>query len=230
MLRDWIAANVAFPSTMVDRITPSPIQATLNDGERIQAAGAQVVQVNTGTGCHLEADMVSRALKELKPSFGSVVMIENVGNLVCPALFDLGERAKVAIISVTEGEDKAGKYPHMFRASDLVILNKIDLLPHLQFDLDLCIRNVAAVNPNVDILQLSAISGEGIDAGMSGSRRKAVSHGMKPLNAESLDNLDLSCTWSRRKMAQARSIRPSASTAARTRAAATKTTHSVQPA
>ena len=139
-------------------------QATVKDGERIQAAGAPAVQVNTGTGCHLEADMIARALKELAPAFRSVVMIENVGNLVCPALFDLGERAKVAIISVTEGEDKALKYPHMFQASRLVLINKIDLLPHLQFDIGQCIENIRAVNPDAEILQLSATNGEGMDA------------------------------------------------------------------
>ena len=138
-------------------------QATVNDGERIRAAGAPVVQINTGTGCHLEADMVTRALKELAPAFGSVVMIENVGNLVCPALFDLGERAKVAIVSVTEGEDKAIKYPHMFRASNLVLLNKIDLLPYLRFDIDLCLECIRRVNPSAGILQVSATTGEGLE-------------------------------------------------------------------
>ncbi len=138
-------------------------QATANDGERIQAAGAPVIQVNTGTGCHLEADMIQSALKELAPPFGAVVMIENVGNLVCPALFDLGERSKVAIISVTEGEDKALKYPHMFQASDLVIINKIDLLPHLDFDLRRCEDNIAEVNPGALIVKLSVRTGEGIE-------------------------------------------------------------------
>jgi hydrogenase nickel incorporation protein HypB len=139
-------------------------QATANDGERIRAAGAPVIQINTGTGCHLEADMVARALKELAPAFGSVVMIENVGNLVCPALFDLGERSKVAIISVTEGEDKAVKYPHIFQASSLVLINKIDLLPHLRFDIDQCVASIRMVNPFADILQISATSGEGMEA------------------------------------------------------------------
>lgn len=139
-------------------------QATANDGERIKAAGAAAVQVNTGTGCHLEADMIAAALKELRPAVGSVVMIENVGNLVCPALFDLGERAKVAIVSVTEGEDKALKYPHMFQASGLVIVNKIDLIPHLQFDLGRCLDAITAVNPQANILQLSASTGEGMGA------------------------------------------------------------------
>lgn len=139
-------------------------QATTNDGERILATGAPVVQVNTGTGCHLEADMIAHGLKELVPAFGSVVMIENVGNLVCPALFDLGERAKVAIVSVTEGEDKPLKYPHIFKASKLVLLNKIDLLPHLSFDIDQCIANIRAVNPQAQVLRVSATSGEGMDA------------------------------------------------------------------
>jgi len=138
-------------------------QATVNDGKRIEAAGAPVVQINTGTGCHLEADMIARALNDLAPSFGSVVMIENVGNLVCPALFDLGESAKVAIISTTEGEDKALKYPNMFEASDAVIINKMDLVPHLRFDLELTISNIRQVNPKAEILKLSAATEEGVD-------------------------------------------------------------------
>ena len=137
-------------------------QATARDGERIRKAGAAVVQVNTGTGCHLDADMVTRALSALKPPSGSVLLIENVGNLVCPALFDLGERAKVVVFSVTDGEDKPLKYPHMFRAASLVILNKIDLLPHLDFSLADAIANVRQVNPDAAILQVSSRTGEGI--------------------------------------------------------------------
>ena len=139
-------------------------QATTNDGERIRAAGAPAVQVNTGTGCHLEADIVARGLMQLKPAAGSVVMIENVGNLVCPAMFDLGERAKVVILSVTEGEDKPLKYPHMFRAAEVMILNKIDLLPHVDFDVDRAIENARAVNPDIAVLQVSARTGEGLQA------------------------------------------------------------------
>jgi hydrogenase nickel incorporation protein HypB len=139
-------------------------QATANDGERIRAAGAPAVQINTGTGCHLEADMVARGLMELKPAAGSVVMIENVGNLVCPAMFDLGERAKVVVFSVTEGEDKPLKYPHMFSAADVMILNKIDLLPHVDFDVEAAIENARAVNPDINVLRVSARSGEGLDA------------------------------------------------------------------
>ena len=139
-------------------------QATANDGERIKAAGAPCVQLNTGTGCHLEADMIARGLAELKPAVGSVVLIENVGNLVCPALFDLGEAAKVAILSVTEGEDKPLKYPHMFAASRVMILNKIDLLPHLDFDVEKTIANAKAINPGIVVIPVSAKSGEGLTA------------------------------------------------------------------
>ena len=138
-------------------------QATANDGERIRAAGAPAVQVNTGTGCHLEADMVARGLNQLCPSTGSVVMIENVGNLVCPAMFDLGERAKVVILSVTDGEDKPLKYPHMFRAAEIMILNKTDLLPHVDFDVERAIANAREVNPDIAVLRLSASTGEGLD-------------------------------------------------------------------
>jgi len=139
-------------------------QETVNDAARIKSTGCDVVQINTGTGCHLEADMLARGLKDLNPPLDSVVMIENVGNLVCPALFDLGEHCKVAILSVTEGEDKPLKYPHMFRAAEVMILNKIDLLPYLKFDIDACIEYAKTVNPNIKIFQLSATSGEGMSA------------------------------------------------------------------
>ncbi|GLR83745.1 hypothetical protein GCM10007857_04550 [Bradyrhizobium iriomotense] len=138
-------------------------QATANDGERIRRAGAPAVQVNTGTGCHLEADMVARGLSELQPPAGAIVMIENVGNLVCPAMFDLGEHARVVILSVTEGEDKPLKYPHMFQSANLMILNKTDLLPHLDFDVDKAVAYARQVNPSIEILQVSARSGEGLD-------------------------------------------------------------------
>jgi hydrogenase nickel incorporation protein HypB len=137
-------------------------QATANDGERIRAAGAPAVQVNTGTGCHLDAEMVARGLMVLKPGVGSVVMIENVGNLVCPALFDLGERAKVVVLSTAEGEDKPLKYPHMFRAAQIMILNKIDLLPHLDYDVTRAIANAHTVNPAIKTFLLSARTGEGL--------------------------------------------------------------------
>jgi len=137
-------------------------QATANDGERIRKAGASVVQVNTGTGCHLDAAMVTRALSALKPGLRTVVLIENVGNLVCPALFDLGERAKAVIFPVTDGEDKPLKYPHIFRAAGIVILSKIDLLPNLDFTLAEAIDNVAKINPDAAILQVSARTGQGM--------------------------------------------------------------------
>lgn len=138
-------------------------QATDHDARRIHAAGAKVVQINTGTGCHLDAAMVGRGLQELDPAANSLVFIENVGNLVCPALFDLGERAKVAIVSVTEGEDKPIKYPHMFRASDVMILNKVDLLPHVSFDVARCLDYALQVNHHLKILQVSATTGAGLD-------------------------------------------------------------------
>ena len=114
-------------------------QETWLDAERIRATGSKVVQINTGAGCHLDAEMLDRGLTELAPPDGSLVFVENVGNLVCPALFDLGESARVVIISVTEGADKPAKYPYMFRTADLVLLNKIDLLPYVDFDVDLCL-------------------------------------------------------------------------------------------
>ncbi len=139
-------------------------QQTSNDAERIRATGVKALQVNTGKGCHLDGHMVGHALEALKPAQGSVVFIENVGNLVCPAAFDLGEAHKVAILSVTEGEDKPIKYPDMFHAADLMILNKIDLLPYLNFDLQRCIEYARRVNPRIKVLQLSAASGEGMEA------------------------------------------------------------------
>jgi hydrogenase nickel incorporation protein HypB len=121
------------------------------------------VQINTGQGCHLDAEMLARGLAELKPTAGSLLFIENVGNLVCPALFDLGEAKRVAILSVTEGDDKPAKYPHMFRAADLMLLNKIDLLPHVRFDVDRAIAHAREVNPKIEVLQLSAQTGEGLE-------------------------------------------------------------------
>ena len=138
-------------------------QMTDNDAARIRAAGARAVQVNTGAGCHLEADMIAEAIGVLDPEPGSVLMIENVGNLVCPAMFDLGEHMKVAVISTTEGEDKPLKYPHMFRAASLVLINKIDLAPHVEFDEAQCRANIAAVNPEAQVMALSAKTGEGMD-------------------------------------------------------------------
>ena len=139
-------------------------QQTNHDAERIRATGVQALQINTGKGCHLDAHMVGHALQALTLADGGIVFIENVGNLVCPAAFDLGEAHKVVILSVTEGEDKPLKYPDMFHAADLMILNKIDLLPYLRFDVSQCEQYARRVNPNIQILQLSATSGAGMEA------------------------------------------------------------------
>ncbi|MBN3871444.1 hydrogenase nickel incorporation protein HypB [Nostoc sp. JL33] len=138
-------------------------QETANDAKKIQETGSKVIQINTGTGCHLDASMIDRGLQQLNPPLDSIVMIENVGNLVCPALFDLGENAKVVILSVTEGEDKPLKYPHMFRASDVMILTKIDLLPYVDFDVQKCIEYAKQVNPQIQIFQISATTGAGLE-------------------------------------------------------------------
>ncbi|GIF47984.1 hydrogenase accessory protein HypB [Asanoa ferruginea] len=138
-------------------------QATSLDAERLRRTGAPVVQVNTGAGCHLDAALVRSALTQLDPKTGSVVFVENVGNLVCPAMFDLGEQRKVVVISVTEGTDKPLKYPYMFAAADLVVVNKLDLLPYVDFDLELCVKHARSVNPDLTLLTLSATTGEGLD-------------------------------------------------------------------
>ncbi|MEM1022931.1 MAG: hydrogenase nickel incorporation protein HypB [Myxococcota bacterium] len=139
-------------------------QETPFDAERIRATGAPVVQINTGKGCHLEAEMIWHGLQTLKPKADSLLFVENVGNLVCPALFDLGEAAKVVVFSTTEGEDKPLKYPHMFRVADLVLINKIDLIPHLDFDEARALEAIAQVNPSARILQVSAKTGAGMKA------------------------------------------------------------------
>jgi hydrogenase nickel incorporation protein HypB len=139
-------------------------QQTDNDAERIRATGVSAIQINTGKGCHLDASMVGHAVEQLALTKGALLFIENVGNLVCPAAFDLGEAAKVVILSVTEGEDKPLKYPDMFRAARIMLLNKCDLLPYLNFDVAEAIANAQRVNPEIEIIQLSAQSGEGMDA------------------------------------------------------------------
>jgi hydrogenase nickel incorporation protein HypB len=139
-------------------------QESTLDAERIRATGAPVVQINTGTGCHLEAQMVRDGVDRLKPAFGSVLFIENVGNLVCPSLFDLGEHARVVLFSVAEGADKPTKYPHMFRRADIVLLTKIDLAPYVDFDEAEAMAAIRAVNPAAPILRLSTRSGAGVPA------------------------------------------------------------------
>jgi hydrogenase nickel incorporation protein HypB len=139
-------------------------QQTSNDAERIRATGAPAIQINTGKGCHLDAHMVGHAIETLDPEPNSTLFIENVGNLVCPAGFDLGEAHKVVVLSVTEGEDKPLKYPDMFVAADLLLLNKSDLLPHLDFDVGLCLANALRINPRLQTLVVSAKTGDGLAA------------------------------------------------------------------
>ncbi len=139
-------------------------QQTLNDANRIQALEVPVIQINTGKGCHLESDMVYEAVKELSPRNNSILMIENVGNLVCPSMFDLGEDKRVVIISTTEGEDKPIKYPDMFHSSDICLINKIDLLPYLGLDLDKLKAYALQVNPDLQFFEVSATTGAGMDA------------------------------------------------------------------
>ncbi len=142
-------------------------QQTTNDADRIRATGTQALQVNTGKGCHLDAQMVHDACHKMQLKNDSLLFIENVGNLVCPSSFDLGEKYKVAILSVTEGEDKPLKYPNMFAASQLMIVNKIDLLPYVAFDVERCIENARKVNPYIQVIRLSATTGEGMEAWLS---------------------------------------------------------------
>jgi hydrogenase nickel incorporation protein HypB len=148
-------------------------QQTTFDADRIRATGAPAIQINTGKGCHLDAAMVETAIARLAPADGSVLMIENVGNLVCPAGFDLGEAHKVVVLSVTEGEDKPLKYPDMFHAATLMLLNKVDLLPHLSFDVARCLANARRVNPAIEIVEVSATSGAGMDAWLAWIERGA---------------------------------------------------------
>ena len=153
LLKDKVAINVVEGD-----------QQTANDAERIRATGVPALQINTGKGCHLDGHMVGHAMQRLQPKDGSLFLIENVGNLVCPAAFDLGEHHKVAILSVTEGEDKPLKYPDMFAAADVMLLNKVDLLPYLSFDADLAEANARRVNPHLTIFRVSATSGDGLSA------------------------------------------------------------------
>jgi hydrogenase nickel incorporation protein HypB len=174
--RDVLAVNVmsspgAGKTTLLERTAreagvPMAVvegdQETLLDAERIKATGVPVVQINTGAGCHLDATMLERALGALEPAPGTVLFVENVGNLVCPALFDLGEDRRVVILSATEGQDKPLKYPHMFAGADLVVLNKVDLLPYLDFDPAAFLQDVRRVNPAAEVLSVSATRGTGV--------------------------------------------------------------------
>ena len=162
-------------------------QQTTHDAERIRATGAPAIQINTGKGCHLDAHMVGHAMEQLDLRPDSLLMIENVGNLVCPAAFDLGEAHKVVILSVTEGEDKPIKYPDMFHAASLMLLNKIDLLPHLNFDVAATLAYARRVNPQIRVIQLSATSGEGMDEWVGYLREGMV--GARAAKQETMDHL-----------------------------------------
>lgn len=139
-------------------------QETLLDADRIRATGSPVVQINTGSGCHLDAEMLAGGIRALDPADGSILFVENVGNLVCPSLFDLGEQRRVVVLSVTEGDDKPLKYPQMFAAADLVVVNKVDLLPYVDFDVERCSDHARSLRPGVEVLAVSATTGEGLDA------------------------------------------------------------------
>jgi len=171
--------------------------ATDNDAQRLRESGAPVVQITTGTVCHLEAEMVGRALKALDLTNLNLLIIENVGNLVCPAAFDLGEAHKVVLLSVTEGDDKPLKYPDMFHASDLLLINKIDLLPHVQFDVDAAIGYAHRMRPGLPAMRVSATTGEGfaewlawLEQGVASARAvrdqsvEALRHRVAQLEAE----------------------------------------------
>lgn len=169
-------------------------QQTANDANRIRETGVPAIQINTGKGCHLDAHMVGHAMENFDNLSGGVLFIENVGNLVCPSAFDLGEAAKVAILSVTEGEDKPLKYPDMFHAAKLMLLNKTDLLPHLDFDVDKCIDYARQVNPDIEIIQISARSGEGMETWLSwlnAHRSKHIRQRLEKLEAEAASLRDL---------------------------------------
>lgn len=147
-------------------------QQTTRDADRIHAAGVPVIQVNTGSGCHLDAGMINSAMKELNLQDNSILMIENVGNLVCPAMFDLGEKFRIVIISVTEGEDKPLKYPYMFQSSHVCLINKTDLLPHLDFNMNELKNNAIKINHHLEFFELSAKTGEGFDEWLNWLKQK----------------------------------------------------------
>ena len=137
-------------------------QQTTRDADRIERSGAAAIQINTGTGCHLDAKMIHLALKKMEPDNHSILIIENVGNLVCPALFDLGEQKRVLVISVTEGDDKPLKYPYMFQSADLCIINKTDLLPYVDFNVENAMNYARQLNPDIEFILMSAKTGEGM--------------------------------------------------------------------
>ncbi|HRD67172.1 MAG TPA: hydrogenase nickel incorporation protein HypB [Candidatus Competibacter sp.] len=172
-------------------------QQTANDAERILAAGAPAVQINTGKGCHLDAHGIGHALERLPLPEGGVLFVENVGNLVCPADFDLGEAHKAVVLSVTEGEDKPLKYPNMFAASSLMLLNKTDLLPYIDFDVARCLEYARRVNPDIEILQLSARTGDGLESWLDWVRR-----GQRTALAQQVSRLEADLAAARARLAR----------------------------
>ena len=181
-------------------------QETSYDADRIRATGAPALQINTGKGCHLDADMVSKAIERLAPPAGAVLMIENVGNLVCPAGFDLGEAHKVVVLSVTEGDDKPLKYPDMFRRSSLMLLNKIDLLPHVEFDRAKCVEYARRVNPGIRVIEVSATKGQGMDGWLGWIEKGA--EGARAARDESVDALKARLAGLEAQVAELRSRLP----------------------
>lgn len=171
---NWVSSPGAGKTTLLEKLIQQLIpehyicviegdQQTTIDAERIKKAGAIAIQINTGKGCHLDAHMVNHAINDLNPAENSILFIENVGNLICPALFDLGEKIRISIISTTEGEDKPLKYPDIFQSSQLCIINKIDLLPYLEMNMNNLKSNLKKVNPDIEIITCSAKTGEGIE-------------------------------------------------------------------
>ena len=171
-IRDRLERTLTDLKSQFDFAVIEGDQQTTNDADRIHATGTKVVQINTGKGCHLDAHMVLHALQGMKPKQDAVLFIENVGNLVCPAMFDLGEKERVVIISVTEGDDKPLKYPDMFHSSTLCIINKIDLLPYVPFSLEKVKANAKKVNHKLDIIELSCTSGQGLQEWYSWIKQK----------------------------------------------------------
>jgi hydrogenase nickel incorporation protein HypB len=188
LVKTITALNGALPLAVIEGD-----QQTDNDAARIRAAGAPALQINTGKGCHLDAHMVGQAMQRLGLMDHSLLLIENVGNLVCPASFDLGEAHKVVIFSVTEGEDKPLKYPDMFRAADLMLLSKCDLLPHLDFDAGLAVANARRVNPGIRVIRVSATSGEGLGEWLewvkAGCRHAATARNISVQEAGDIRNI-----------------------------------------
>ncbi|MDX2471167.1 MAG: hydrogenase nickel incorporation protein HypB [SAR324 cluster bacterium] len=182
---NWISAPGSGKTSLLESLIKSgflkrPLtviegdQATDNDATRIREAGAKAVQINTGSACHLDADMIHKALHKLEPTNESIVMVENVGNMVCPTAFDLGENVKIAVVSTPEGADKPIKYPDLILTADCLVINKIDLMPYLNFDLERCLSDVKKLKPNLPVFPLSATTGEGLEEFANWIEKQAI--------------------------------------------------------